>query len=528
MRLALMLLILGFVVSGPAHAQVYTVLRGPQCPGPVEPFTQQIWPALEQPGRTSGYYCPEPAGPPERPVDPRKYANIRTVAVLSGIGSVVTINKRRAIGSVAKDMDVSDWSIDEFVRSRVREYLSSRFSFIDVTYDPRAMARSLNSLPRNSNPAIKQFFSTIRKDGIDAYVLIRRDATFRGPAGLGIDDPYRGENPVEFANYAIDIVDPRTLNVVATQFSRITLREGGQAFWTELLADADLKVSPDVTITDDQRAKFRSDFERLISISLPETLRAFQLGAALPPVTAMRSIVPMTPDQDPFPNIRSVGIVSVIADHFHLQRIAGFILSNRSAALPIADWAIDAHIEDTARKLLADRFVIKDVTVDREALMRMRLVDDFGKFATKFDALKATTEVDAYVVFLKFAAETGLGNYFGMGVGLLNHDDFGSFPKENALFAYYAIIVVDARTLEPIKAFRGATGAGQARPNPTRELDWSLWPDRLDSPSSDQQEAFKQGLKTLLSESVEETLLRMGLTANILQRPRGVKPTALH
>ena len=103
MRLALMLLILGFVVSAPAHAQVYTVLRGPQCPGPVEPFTQQIWSALEQPGRTSGYYCPEPAGPPERPVDPRKYANIRTVAVLSGIGSVVTINKRRAIGSVAKD-----------------------------------------------------------------------------------------------------------------------------------------------------------------------------------------------------------------------------------------------------------------------------------------------------------------------------------------------------------------------------------------------------------------------------------------
>ncbi len=160
--------------------------------------------------------------------------------------------------------------------------------------------------------------------------------------------------------------------------------------------------------------------------------------------------------------------------------------------------------------------------------MRKRVFDAFDKFDTKFDALKATADVDAYVLFLKSPAETGLGNYFGMGLGLLNHEQWGSVPRTNALFAYYAIVVVDARTLEPIKAFTGATGPTQTRHNPTREPDWSFWPDRVDNPSQDQREAFKQGLETLLTETVEETLLRMGLTANTLQLPRGVKPTALH
>src|SRR5688572_17329957 len=55
------------------------------------------------------------------------YSKIRTVAVLSGIGSMVTVQKQRTIGWKRTEFASTDWGVDPFVVSKVREYLGDRF-----------------------------------------------------------------------------------------------------------------------------------------------------------------------------------------------------------------------------------------------------------------------------------------------------------------------------------------------------------------------------------------------------------------
>jgi hypothetical protein len=108
---------------------------------------------------------PAPAGfldgPPHTVGD---YSKIRTVAVLSGIGPTVTVQKQRTIGIKRTEFAIADWQIDPFVVSRVREYLADRFLFKDVVYDVRAMGRLPATVLRDTNRTVRGFFNTVPKD----------------------------------------------------------------------------------------------------------------------------------------------------------------------------------------------------------------------------------------------------------------------------------------------------------------------------------------------------------------------------
>lgn len=80
--------------------------------------------------------------------------------------------------------------------------------------------------------------------------------------------------------------------MIASAAAQIYYREGGEPYFAELIGDPDLKTS-DGELSVPQRERLRSDFERLLAMSLADTLRALDLGATLPaPVTGTRRIVP--------------------------------------------------------------------------------------------------------------------------------------------------------------------------------------------------------------------------------------------
>ena len=60
-------------------------------------------------------------------------------------------------------------------------------------------------------------------------------------------------------------------------------------------------------------------------------------------------------------------------------------------------------------------------------------------------------------------------------------------------------------------------------PRPTHEIDRSLWASSVAQLDADQKQAIRQSLFDLLVESVDETLLRMGLTGKAVAYAQGVR-----
>ena len=447
---------------------------------------------------------------------PGDYSKIRNVVVLSGIGSTLTVQKRRPIRWTTEERAIDDWQLDALVVSRVREYLGDRFAFKDVAYDARAMGRLPAGFLRDTNPTVRRFFDSIPKEGVDAYIIVRRQSLERnstvprtspGLALYGLVDDFNPV-PVEVANYAIDIVRPARLEVIATASSQIRYREGGEAYFAEIDGDDELKSSAEAELSDAQRTRLRSDFQRLLSLSLIDTLRALDLGAALPPVGGTRTVSPIAPDRAPFANIRRIGVVSAIGDRFHFGRAGRTVFGDSNASLPVEDWGVDRHVEDVARRILSERFEVKDVAVDRVALARSNVRNGHLKFNPVLHGVEKTSDVDAYVLFLKFPMELGYENYEGLGIGLFNHEGPRSGVKQNSLFAHYAVLVVDVNKLEIVRAITGTMSPERPIPRPAREIDASLWTDSVTRLSADQKDAIRQSLLELLPESIEETLLR--------------------
>lgn len=66
-----------------------------------------------------------------------EYANIHTVAVVSGIGNEIRLQKIGfgLIGSNLETVPVEDWKIDPWVEANVTKAVSARFSIKSVTID---------------------------------------------------------------------------------------------------------------------------------------------------------------------------------------------------------------------------------------------------------------------------------------------------------------------------------------------------------------------------------------------------------
>jgi hypothetical protein len=242
-----------------------------------------------------------------------------------------------------------------------------------------------------------------------------------------------------------------------------------------------------------------------------------QLGIALPEAGA-RTLVPIPPDKQPYPNIKTVAVVSNIGHSLDYERFAT-ILGRSSKLVPVPDWRLDAFVEAGARAALASRFEIRNVSIDRTAFAQASLIDANDKLDPQFPGLSPTSTVDAYLVFVKLREPLDEITMSGTGLGMSHN---AVLPK-TSLFAHYAVALVDAHTLKVISATPAIASPNLPSSKPSFDVDDSLWPADPAAPTASQASDIQKYLHTLVAETCRESMLRLGLTGMM---PDGAAPPA--
>lgn len=232
-----------------------------------------------------------PVARPELPdAEPGDVTAIKTVAVISAIGQTYQLQNVAGFwGLKSKTEDIAAWNLDDLAVETVKKLLSARFAFKDVGYDRLALARIPNRPMHRSESVLKTVLSQVPTDGLDAFIVLRPDLeSHGGEQGLAYGS---GQTlTVATADYEIDIVDAHTLKVLARSYARVRTGADGSVGFATLYLGSDMRVEDNLAITDDQRARLRGEFSRLIDLSVLETLRSLSLGIELPPPASIAEV----------------------------------------------------------------------------------------------------------------------------------------------------------------------------------------------------------------------------------------------
>ena len=332
------------------------------------------------------------------------YSAIHTVSVISSIGDKVNLSFGNMWGTATKEMPIQSWNIDALVETRLRQYLSGRFTFKDILYDRSALAKIPNTPFSFSNTEYSEFLKSIPANGVDAYIIVRPDLEYHQPgvAGLGLwnaDNFAKPMTPYVWTNYEIDIVDARTLQTIAHAISSFRRNDKSPFSWAGVPSPA-LRVGGDFKLTDAQINLLHATVVPMVNLSLIEVLRDLNTGVALPPPGA-RTIVPVSPERDPYKAYKKVAIVSALGDVIDLEHEGGTIFSHDNYLTPDPNWHLDDLVEARARAALEKHFLIAQPNVDRATFANAMIWDRDGKLAPNFAGLNPSPDVDLYVVFLK-------------------------------------------------------------------------------------------------------------------------------
>jgi hypothetical protein len=452
---------------------------------------------------------------PQTPVLPvtakADYSAIHSVAVISAIGEKLTLSYGNFLGNTSKDIPIQDWNIDALVETRLRQYLSSRFTFKDILYDRAALAKIPNTPFSFSNSQYADFLKTIPAGQADAYIIVRPDLEYKSPgvAGLGLvnfNNFGKPITPMVWANYEIDIVDARTLKTIAYAQSRLRLRDKTPATFAGI-EDGALVSDGEFKLTDAQTNTLHANIVPLVNLSLIETLRDLGTGVDLPPPGA-RTLVPIPPDRDPYKAYKNVAVVSALGDMIDFEHEGGTIFSHDNYPTPEPDWQLDALVEARAKAALQKHFAIAEPNVDRSTFANAMMWDRDGKLAPNFAGLNPSPDVDLYVVFLKLNRPIW-GVDKTAGVGVFNKAALSG--ETTTAFAHFAAVTIDAHTMKYIFASSGIMSPDNPDPDPRQSLDNSAWPKTPAAMSVDQAAVFRDVIIGLLNNSVDETLLHLAL-----------------
>jgi hypothetical protein len=434
-------------------------------------------------------YAPYEQHAPNLPAaDVGDYGAIRTVTLISVLGPEIHVGTRD--GS-QRTVDISAWKADELVVTTLRRYLASRFHFVDAAVDGAGL-RAVPEFLRESRTL--DLLKTQPGTNADAYVIVR-PADGPGPAGMGL---HVATGVSLCANFEIDVIDARRWTYLGKAYSRMQTHAGTPA--SHACYAQDVSTMPDLLRGPgtDAMDRLHTQALALLPRSLVETLRALKLGLALPP-PGDHSIAP--PENEVSTDgIASVAVVSAFADSFSFSTPRDALHHAELVQTPVDEWKLDQDVEQIARAALTRKFAVRHAELDRAVLARIVLREGVRP---KIEGLVPSAEVDAYVLILKaFRAGTG-----SSGPGLWNQDWMG---RSTYAYANYAIVLVDARTLKVLKAALPLMAPRSNVAFPLVRVDGSLWPDGAkDRSAAGRAEAV---IRTLMAESVAETLYQMGLT----------------
>lgn len=454
-----------------------------------------------------------PVAPPVMVTNPADYNAIHTVAVVSAIGQTLNMRNVHFIGVQSKSVDITNWKLDDEATDMLKRYLGGRFQFKDVPYDRTALAAIPNGAWDNFFSTFSTYLKTLPAQGIDAFILLRPDLEYHDPGvpGIAIDNGngLTDTLPVIWANYEIDIIDTHTLKIIGKAFSRVALRSGAPPTFVGIVAPPSLALGDDFALSEKQRLLLHAIVKKLMEASLVETIRSLNFGISLPEAGA-RTLIPIPPNEKPYPSLKSIAVVSAIGDQLE-ERKWGAIWNRDNYVLPIPDWDIDHKIESAIRAALDKRFAVKDVPVDREALSHASLLDKDGKFAPSFPGLMPTRDVDAYLVVSKFPLSQTLEGPGRNGIGIF-HTEMTIGTDMTAVYASFTVELVDARTLKVISARAGIQSPDRPVAAPRLDVGDTAWPSSPPQLSSGQTAEIRASVEDILANSIPETLLVLGLT----------------
>lgn len=440
------------------------------------------------------------------------YKNIHTVAVISALGSQFVMHNNHFIAPIERQLDIQDWKIDEEIEIRLKQYLSNRFSFKQVSFDHAALAKISDGQFGGLGSNFSGFLRSLPTDQVDAYIVVRRGLAYSAPGieGLGLENgaPFGDATPVVWTNFEINIVDAKTSKVIAEAYSRVRLRDNTPPSFSGIFASDILKVDDKFNLSDKQKLVLHETVSSALNLSIVETLRTLNIASDLP-AAGTRTMVPIPPDQSPYKTYRNVAVVSGLGSKLNVEHAGYSILSHDTYPAMDTNWDLDTLLEKRAGAALAKHFNIVTADVDRAAFSKTVLRNEDHKWVPAIYGLPNTPDIDLYVLLVP-VKEPIWGRYETAGPGLFNKT--GLDPEETFIYAHYAIAAVDARTMKLVMGRIATMDPTHANKDVHEAKDKSFWSDAKPPEFTDaQKDDIKNSMYSLLNDSADETLLDLGL-----------------
>lgn len=440
------------------------------------------------------------------------YSGIHSVAVISTLGRTLEMSTNHFMMAEDKDLDIGSWGIDDEIKARLQQYLSPRFVFKDVAFDPTKLAAEPSAIldhPEN----ISSFIQTLPKDAVDAYIIVRPAKIANNAPGFnGLALQNGGAfgtdaNPVIWANFQIVLVDARTSQILTKAYSRVRLRDNEPPSFSGMVAPNALKLTKNAELTPAQMSVLHETVSNLLRVSLVETLRSLALSTTLPSATESRVLVPILADKNPYRPYQTVSVVSVLGDEVALER-AGSIFEATSNTMSRPDWRIDETIEARAKADLAKYFTIVSPEMDRAALSKSVMWSDSGKEVASFPGLRPGP--DMYIVFVNQKFRTRKF-WWGKGMGVLQNHTATLFQVGTWVTGNFAMAAIDARTGKVIYAQSVVASPDQIADTPQADIGDANWARDAAAMTPEKSANIQAALKAILENGVDETLLQSGL-----------------
>jgi hypothetical protein len=208
-----------------------------------------------------------------------------------------------------------------------------------------------------------------------------------------------------------------------------------------------------------------------------------------------------------------LGVISVIGDHYSVQKFGLTIFENEASEVPI-DWGLDDLVfarvraatnnDPTVRRIAYPKGVFEPFYNPKTILIR----DPGEHLPVIVRSFTANANCERYLVATTFKAELPNTHMTLNGIGTYNQG-LGALLRHSHLFANVAITLIDGRSYEEIKrpfVNFGANFAASMRltEDPLTKLDNSLFPDPPAAASANA--ALRERTRALVADRLDRGL----------------------
>lgn len=208
-----------------------------------------------------------------------------------------------------------------------------------------------------------------------------------------------------------------------------------------------------------------------------------------------------------------LGVISVIGDHYSVQKFGLTIFENEASEVPI-DWGLDDLVFARVRAATSNDPAVRRIAYPKGAFEpfynpKTILIRDPGeRLPVIVRSFTANANCDHYLVATTFKAELPNTHMTLNGIGTYNQG-LGSLLRHSHLFANVAITLIDGRSYEEIKrpfVNFGANFAASMRltEDPLTKLDNSLFPDPPAAASANA--ALRERTRALVADRLDRGL----------------------